>query len=352
MRPKTTGMKLPPRMLARRRKLASGKVWVGYYYNGRSATGERQEIPLGTDLQAAKRKWAELEGTPPPADATLVGYAIDQYVKQVLPGLGVRTQAEYMKCIKQLRGAFANAPISAIKPSDIARYRDARTAKIRANREIAVLSAIYNLAREWGYTTNENPCTGVRKNKEVPRDYYAETDVWDAVYDAGVIELQDAMDLNYLTGQRPADVIKMGKEHVRGDELMVTQGKRGQKLRIQLRNAAGLTDLGLFIEELKSRPVQCMSGHLVCTPNGTHVTAKMLRDRFEKARATASAEAEAAGAPDLAKRIKAFQFRDIRPKAASEIESLDDASKLLGHTNTNITKRVYRRVGERVKPTR
>ncbi|MDR7050807.1 integrase [Duganella sp. 3397] len=70
-----------------------------------------------------------------------------------------------------------------------------------------------------------------------------------------MIELHDAMDLNYLTGQRPADVIKMGKEHVRGDELMVTQGKRGQKLRIQLRNAAGLTDLGLFIEEL--RGVRC-----------------------------------------------------------------------------------------------
>lgn len=339
-------------MLARRRTLASGKVWVGYYYNGRSATGERQEISLGTDLQAAKRKWADLEGTPAPADATLVGYAIDQYVKQVLPTLGVRTQEEYMKCIKQLRSAFENAPIGAIRPSDIARYRDARTAKVRANREIAVLSSIYNLAREWGYTTNENPCTGVRKNKEVPRDYYAEADVWNAVYDAGVIELRDAMDLNYLTGQRPADVIKMGKEHVRGDELMVTQGKRGQKLRIQLRNSAGLTDLGLFIEQLKRRPVQCISGHLVCTPTGTHVTAKMLRDRFEKARATAAADAEAAGAPGLAQRIKAFQFRDIRPKAASEIESLDDASKLLGHTNTNITKRVYRRVGERVKPTR
>jgi hypothetical protein len=93
----------------------------------------------------------------------------------------------------------------------------------------------------------------------------------------GVIELRDAMDLNYLAGQCPADVIKMGKDHVRGDELMVTQGKRGQKLRIQMRNASGLTDLGLFIEELKGRPVQCISGHMVCTPKGTHVTAKTAR---------------------------------------------------------------------------
>jgi hypothetical protein len=51
------------------------------------------------------------------------------------------------------------------------------------------------------------------------------------------------------------------------------------------------------------------------------------------------------GLLSLVERIKAFQFRDIRPKAASEIDSLDDASSLLGHTNTAITKRAYRRFG-------
>lgn len=33
--------------------------------------------------------------------------------------------------------------------------------------------------------------------------------VWSAVYAAACVELQDAMDLNYLTGQQPADVFKM-----------------------------------------------------------------------------------------------------------------------------------------------
>ena len=61
MRPKSTGYKLPPRMIARKRTLKSGKVWTGYYYNGRDDDGKRVEIPLGTDLAAAKRKWAELE---------------------------------------------------------------------------------------------------------------------------------------------------------------------------------------------------------------------------------------------------------------------------------------------------
>jgi integrase len=54
----------------------------------------------------------------------------------------------------------------------------------------------------------------------------------------------------------------------------------------------------------------------------------------------------------LATRIEAFQFRDIRPKAASEITSLKNASKLQGHTDKQITQKVYRRVGEVVKPTK
>jgi integrase len=54
----------------------------------------------------------------------------------------------------------------------------------------------------------------------------------------------------------------------------------------------------------------------------------------------------------LAERIQAFQFRNIRPKAASEIASLEDASKLLGHTDKQTTQKVYRRVGEIVKPTK
>jgi integrase len=78
----------------------------------------------------------------------------------------------------------------------------------------------------------------------------------------------------------------------------------------------------------------------------------MLRDRFNAARTAASAKAAAAGNDELAKHILAFQFRDIRPKAASGIDSLDDATRLLGHSDKEITKKVYRRVGERVKPTR
>lgn len=94
--------------------------------------------------------------------------------------------------------------IDAVTPQIIAQYRDSRTAKVRANREISLLSHIYNIAREWGLT-DANPAAAVRKNKEAPRDFYASEEIWSAVYAVAASELRDAMDLAYLTAQRPAD---------------------------------------------------------------------------------------------------------------------------------------------------
>lgn len=47
-----------------------------------------------------------------------------------------------------------------------------------------------------------------------------------------------------------------------------------------------------------------------------------------------------------------IQFRDIRPKAASEINDLSEASVLPGHSKEGITERDYRRVGPIAKPSK
>jgi len=78
----------------------------------------------------------------------------------------------------------------------------------------------------------------------------------------------------------------------------------------------------------------------------------MLRTRFENAREAVAVKAERDGDTDLAARIRRMWFTDNRPKAASEIEDVKAASKLLGHSEEVITRKVYRRVGERAKPMR
>jgi integrase len=359
MRTKGPGNRdLPPQMIRRVRRLKSGKLWVGYFYNQTTKEGDgkpkQREIPLGSDLDEAKAEWARLERTTLPKSTKLLGEVFDRYEAEIIPTKAPRTQKDNLLSLRQLRKAFSTAPIEALTPQVIAQYRDKRTAKVRANREIALLSHIYNIAREWGITAMENPCKGVRKNKETPRDFYARDEVWNAVYAQACPELCDAMDLAYLTAQRPSDVLIARALDIDGDFLSVAQGKTSKKLRIRLVNAAGKTDLGILVDRLiqqrKDRHV--VGPYLVTTPDGRRLTASMLRIRFDEARASAAKVALEQLDETLAAAIRQFQFRDIRPKAASEIDDLGRASKLLGHTDKRITETVYRRVGEVVDPTR
>jgi integrase len=136
--------------------------------------------------------------------------------------------------------------------------------------------------------------------------YYVEEDVRNAVREARTDALRDAMDLAYLSGQRPADVLKMNKVDIRNDELHVRQNKNQHGIRIRLHGDGQPTELGACIDRLQARPVKAMSGALICTEQGQPLTAKMLRDRFEAARKAAAEKAEKARQNDLAKHIKAF----------------------------------------------
>jgi len=192
----------------------------------------------------------------------------------------------------------------------------------------------------------------VRKNKEKPRDYYANEIVWKAVYEEAPQELREAMDLAYLSGQRPADVLAMRKDFREGVYLRIAQGKTGKKLRIMLEADGVVNALGELLDRIERRNSHHLSPYYIVNEDGKRMSWAMLRNRWADAREAASVKAMAEKKPDLAKQIAQFQFRDIRPKAASEIKDLRDASTLLGHSETEITERVYRRVGAIAKPSK
>lgn len=143
MRPKgSTNRSLPPRMLKRERKQKSGKVWVGYYYNGRDESGRRIEIPLGSDLDEARVKWAQLERTKVPMVTRTVGDLLRRYTRDILPSKSPKSQSENVKQIRQLLNAFEDAPLQAITPFVVAQYRDIRP---KAASEITDLSQASSL---------------------------------------------------------------------------------------------------------------------------------------------------------------------------------------------------------------
>lgn len=329
----TRNLNLPPGMRARRR---GRRV---YYYLD---TGEkpRREIALGTDFILALRKYSELEAEQVHKDATTFKAVADRYLRDTLPTKAPRTQKDNIKELDCLLKVFANAPLEEIEPVNIRRYLDARSkvAPVRANREKALFSHIWNKAREWGYTDRPNPCAGVKGNRETGRDVYVEDADYIKTWQASDVVTRDLMDLIYLTGQRPGDVLKMAEPDIQGDILLVRQGKTGKKLRIAM-----IGELKSVIERILARKASyaVRSLRLVVDEKGQPLAAKSLNQRFIAARKAANTT---------------FQLRDLRAKAATDKDAGKGASaaqKLLGHSTGQMTQHYIRnRLGDKVEPTR
>lgn len=336
-----------------------------YFYD---AGGKpRREIPLGTNYVEAVRKWAELEGdrTTAPEEVTFA-HVVERYIREALPSKAPRTQRDNIIESRNLLRFFNDppAPLDAIEPLHVRQYMKWRTdggktATVRANREKALLSHIWNFARNEGLTKLPNPCAGVHRFTESGRDIYVEDDALDAVRAASSVPLRDALDLAYLTGQRPADTLLMAETDLRDGMLHVGQGKTGKRLRLSLREKDGtLNGLGRLIEEIveRKKTLKVRSLALVCNEKGQRLTYSALDGRFERAREKAALRAEKAGNDALASSIRVFQFRDLRAKAGTDktdSHSLDAARRQLGHSNVKMTEHYVRaRKGDIVGPTK
>lgn len=334
----------------RAREKSGGNKW--YYYD---AGGKpRREIPLGNDYSSAVRKWAELEADKTDIPGKLITFkdVSDRYLREIIPAKAARTQRDNLTELDWLLHFFNNPPaaLESIKPEHIRLYLDWRgqTAKIRANREKALFSHIWNMARAWGITAMANPCAGIKGHTETGRDIYIEDNVLEAVWNAADVPLRDALDLAYLTGQRPADVLGMRATDIRDGILLVQQNKTNKKIRIEI-----IGELASLIQRIDERKkgYKIHTLALICTETGRPLSREALRSRFEKARASA-----ARANPTLQEPIQAFQFRDLRAKAGTDkadSEGMREAQMQLGHTSMKMTEHYVRgRRGEKVSPTK
>ena len=300
-----------------------------------TSTDPRKWTALGRDRARALLEWARIEGTDPDPSVRTFEVIALRYEREVMPTKAARTQKDNLKELDRLRLVFGAMLIENIKPHHVRSYLDKRvqTAKARANRENALLSHLFNKAREWGYTDAPNPCEGVKDFTESGRDRYVTDAEFQAVHAEADATLRDAMDIALLTGQRPADVLKIKHEQIRDGALFIEQNKTGAKRAIDV-----VGELAQVLERIEARKSERLSAFLIQDDNGRPLTMLALRGRFDKAR-------KAAGV--------AFPFRDIRAKTASVTGDLAHSERLLGHKTRDMTEHYVReRIGQRVKPLR
>lgn len=318
---------------------------VTYYYYDQGGT-PRKEIALGTSYPDAIRKWSELECAQEPGKVITFKDAADKYRREVIPTKRPSTQRVNLRELTKLIEYFDDppAPLASIRPVHIGEYMDWRTDKGKrathsATRERALLSHLWNKCRRWGFTDLPNPCRGIEGAGKAQRGVYVEDKLLAKVYKEACQPLRDAIDLAYLTGQRPADMLAL--EPPREGFLHFQQAKTEAKRRMKVQG-----ELKAVLARIarRKKKLGITTIRLVVDDTGRGLTKDQLRYRFDKAR-------EDAKVPKAA-----FQFRDLRAKALtdkSESSGVHEAQKQAGHRSVTTTEHYTDNLrGKKITPTR
>ncbi|NKB32540.1 MAG: tyrosine-type recombinase/integrase [Pseudomonadales bacterium] len=319
-----------------------------YYYrppiNLRDLWDGKTEYRLGKTLSEAYREWADkLELY---SNAKIMGELFDRYALEVIPLKAPKTQDSNLISIRKLKAVFGEMPIEAVKPKHVYQFRDLRgkQGKTAANRDIEVLSHTFSKAIEWGLC-EYHPIKGkVRKFSTPPRRRYVEDwEVQEALTVASPL-LAAYINLKLLTGLRRGDLLSIRVSDLKEDGIHVnprkTSQSSGKKIIIEwtdaLRNAVDVV-INLRNKVLSIWLFHTNRGQPYIKENGTANGFDSIWERFmSKALSHTALEIR-------------FTEHDLRAKVASDIE-LNHAKALLGHSNSEITNRIYRRKPELIKP--
>ena len=330
---------LPNGMRARHRSRKNGKTITYYFYEVRENNGKRKEISLGKDYILAVQQWAKLEQSKIHAHDRATYHTIaTRYKAEILPqAKSHNTYISKKQHFKQLDSFFDNAPLDEIEPKHIRQYYDwRRKTPAAANNEMSTFSDMWNYAREWGYTDRANPVQGVKRFPIKRRDNYIENDLYQLVYSHAEQQIKDLMDIAYLTGQRPIDIVGLRRDNIQDGYLHIQQRKTKAKLRFEITG-----DLATIMSRrlLNDKPF------LFYNKFARPLTRANLTLWFHNLRQSLIAQY-----PDLSEDLMRFQFRDLRAKSATDIflsSTLTDAKEQLGHTSENMTRTYVRKAKPR-----
>lgn len=319
------------------------------------ATGKWHPLGQKWDREARAR-WAELS-TGSAKDGT-VAELLDSFLAhcedQVRAGKRSAATHEVNELeAKRLKEFFGQMHYADVTGKHCATYLKKRKDKsghptpVRANREIAFLSSAYAWAMgEDRYEVTMNPCYGVRRNPERPRERYVETaELRRFTKSYATPRLRCYCLLKRLTALRQGNILKLDDTNLTDRGIEYQQNKRGARriirwswaLRIVVRAALSLRPESPPLPENVTR----MPRPLFSSRYGSHLSSRGFKTDWQRhMRAYA-----AAGNPR-------FWEHDIRAKAGSDASSDERARNLLGHSSVTTTRKHYRRAPEKVWPAR
>lgn len=281
---------------------------------------------LAHDYPAALKAWAKLEGA---LDAArTVEHVMEAYLVERGPELAEKTLKEYRYSRDRLLPVFGHVELAELARADIRDYLHRRSAAVSANRDVAFLRAALSHAVERGWL-DSNPAKEVRRRTEKPRRRLVADREAKLLGDALPAKWRLLLAVALLSGMRPGELRTLSRDQLGLYGIDLVRPKTGAASLIEWTQA--------LVEAVRDACRLSKSGYVFPAKHGRPYTMEAFSRQFAR-------YCERAG-------IVGLTMYDARRTAATNAGSLQEASDLLGHADTRITKRVYR-VQSKVRPVR
>lgn len=290
-----------------------------------------------------------MDTTTPPLTAVTVNQVLDRFARDYMPTkLAPRTQIDYTRHIVVLRQWFGDRHPDEMKPRDFADFLNIQKGRFQRIKQLAVLSAAFTAAVQRWYLIERNVLRDVFREKGEPRTRLIKDDEFAICKALAPYRVQLAMDLALITGQRQGDLLSFRWTDI--EELAkpvfdpVTKDTITAELNIFQSKTKKRIGIGIT-RELEAVLDKCwllpMRGEFILTRRyGGKYTGEGFRAMWQR---------------NMRKFMRGggenFHFHDIRALCATKQPTPEHARRLLGHTNIQMTNRVYRRGKESVIPT-
>lgn len=267
-----------------------------------------------------------------------------RYENECIPELEPRSQRDYRGILVLLRLTFGRFTPREVTPRMVVDFLEVKKGKIHRNRMVTILSTVFKKAIGRWCIEDElrNPCTGVERWPTKPRERYVTDDEFNRFREMCRPQVQIAMDLALLTGQRQGDIIGLKWSQIKSEGpretwvIEIDQGKTGKKLAIIISPA-----LEAVLDRAWLMTPHWPREYVLRTKWGIRYTEDGFRAMWQRY----CRQWEKAGNPR-------FHFHDIRAKSISDNKSLENAYLLAGHIDMAMTRGVYDRNRRVVQPLR
>lgn len=353
-RPRSKHKDMPPGM----REVAGRWYWRPTDEASRAVCEQlapgKASIAAGGSKDEARKWWAKavlprLEAQEAPNNDDTVASVIDAYlISPQFLKLAEKTRGDYTRDLGRMKEKFgtiryarseAEAATGAfLRRMHVAQHLDGADRKVAANRQIAALSSAFAVAVRSG-RTEYNPCRGVERNSERPRDRLVTHREYALLKHAAPDVIRIAMLLARLTGMREGDLLALTWRHVVGDEIRVTPAKTAASTGISQRIRV-TPSLRIVLDAAKRLRSGLRSMFVIHNSSGQGYTQSGFQSMWQRT-------VKKSGVVDV-------HFHDLRALAvtAAERRERGSGSDLAGHADPATTRRIYRRGAVKVSPVR